>query len=300
MEEKLSLQSETFEERIKKSKLTKSGREIARYLLDNLLRVSCMTATSIAQELDISDVTVIRFARSLGYEGYNDLQRDLQNRMFDYMENTQPLLAYPSSVLEFNMSASANSSTVELACDNEIKNLTRFVERNQDIKFKQASKTILDSGRKVVMGVRGSAAIAYSFSMRLRYMLDDVFHIIYADPNDSYALYTLTERDCLIVYGFVNYPQATVDAVTLAKERGAKIISITDLETSPLAKDADTAIICSVTGISFSSYTMPLLASEIIAANIAQQIGQDAEKRNQAMAENLKKRCYFTSSTSTY
>lgn len=291
---------QTFEERVRKAKLTKSGREIAQYLLDNLLRVSCMTATSIAQELNISDVTVIRFARSLGYEGYNDMQRDLQKRMFDYVENAQTLLAYPASVLKFNMHAASNSSTIDLACKNEIKNLNRFVDRNRDETFEKASKIIIGSKRKIVVGIRGSSAVAYSFSMRLRYLVDDVFHVITSDPNDSYALYTITDQDCLIVFGYVNYPQATVDAVELAKKRGAKIIAITDLETSPLAKQADAIIFCSVAGISFSSYTMPLLASEIIAANIAREIGSDAEIRNQDMADNLKKRHYFSPTSGTY
>lgn len=142
--------------------------------------------------------------------------------------------------------------------------------------------------------------MAYSFSMRLRYLLDDVFHIIYADPNDSYALYTLTDQDCLVIFGYVNYPQAAVDAVDLAKKRNAKIIAITDLETSPLARHADITIICSVSGISFSSYTMPLLASEIISANIAREIGQEAESRNQDMARDLHQRKYFSSGSGSY
>lgn len=295
MEENVCTLQDSFEERIKKAKLTKSGREIAQYLLDNLLRVSCMTATNIAQELNISDVTVIRFARSLGYEGYNDLQKDLQKRMFDYVENTQPLLAHPASILQLNMETSSSSSTLELACTNEMKNLSRFVERNSEESFIQAAKIIMESKRKVVFGVRGSAAVAFSFSMRLRYMVDDVFHTIYADPNDSYALYTLTDQDCLVAFGFVNYPQATVDAIMLAKKRGSRIIAITDMETSPLAKDADVAIICSVSGISFSSYTMPLIASEIIAANMAKVIGKEAERRNQALADNMEKMRYFSS-----
>ena len=285
---------DTFEGRLKKAHLTRSGREIAQYLLDNLLKVSCMTATSIAQELNISDVTVIRFARSLGYEGYNDMQKALQQRMFDYMENSQPLLAYPSLVLQVNMDASSNSSMVELAVNNEVKNLGKFAERNQEEIFIRAADLVLASRRKVVFGVRGSAAMAFSFSMRLRYLVDDVFHTIYADPNDSYALYTLTDQDCLVVFGFVNYPQATIDAVDLAKERGAKIVVFTDLETSPLANRADVVIICSVSGISFSSYTMPMLASEIVAANIAKRIGPAAEVRNQAMVDNLRDRKYFS------
>ena len=80
----------------------------------------------------------------------------------------------------------------------------------------------------------------------------------------------------------------------LAKERGAKIVVFTDLETSPLANRADVVIICSVSGISFSSYTMPMLASEIVAANIAKRIGPAAEVRNQAMVDNLRDRKYFS------
>ena len=286
----------SFEERIKNAKLTKSGREIARFLLDNLLRVSYMTATSIAQELNISDVTVIRFARSLGYSGYSDLQKDLQRKMSDNLETSSTLLANPSSVLRMNMEVSADSSTImDLACNNEIKNLNRFISRNNDATFVEASYIIMNSHRKIVFGVRGSSSMAFSFTMRLRYMMDDVFPILYADPNDSYPLYSITKDDCLVIFGFVNLPQATIDAVELAKKRGAKIIAFTDMEASFLAKSANVAVICSVAGISFSSYTTPLLATEIISANIAHVMGEETERRNQDLADNMNKRKYFSS-----
>jgi len=288
---------ESFENRLKNTKLTKKGREIAQHLLDYSTKVGFMSASSIAQEMNISDVTVIRFARSLGYAGYCDMQKALQKRISDYLESSQKLFAYPSQVLELNMEMSSNSSIVELAVNNELKNLHKFEERNEDSAFKQAAEIILASKRKVVVGFRGSASVAGSMGMRLRYLVDDVFDVVYVDPNALYPVYTLTNEDCLIVFGFVNYPRMSIEAVELAKKRGAKIITVTDKETAPISYGADVVIICSVSGISFSSYTCPLLASEMIVASMAKILGPSTDLRNKELVESMQRSAYFTNTT---
>jgi DNA-binding MurR/RpiR family transcriptional regulator len=50
---------------------------IAMYILDHALEAALLTATELAQRLDVDPATVVRFAQKLGYRGYLELKTDL-------------------------------------------------------------------------------------------------------------------------------------------------------------------------------------------------------------------------------
>ena len=68
---------EQLRESMKRAKLTKTSRLIGEYMLDHETDACFMTSTEIAAELDVSEASVIRFARALGYSGYMDFQKSL-------------------------------------------------------------------------------------------------------------------------------------------------------------------------------------------------------------------------------
>ncbi|HOG48702.1 MAG TPA: MurR/RpiR family transcriptional regulator, partial [Anaerolineae bacterium] len=61
------------------SSLTKSEQRIASYLLANSDEAAFFTAVELAQRLEVSEATVVRFARAVGYDGFPELRRCLQN-----------------------------------------------------------------------------------------------------------------------------------------------------------------------------------------------------------------------------
>ena len=54
-------------------KSSKGHRKIAEFILDNYVSASYMTASKLAQEVGVSESTVVRFAMNLGFEGYGDV-----------------------------------------------------------------------------------------------------------------------------------------------------------------------------------------------------------------------------------
>ena len=62
-------------EAINNARLTKTQRMIATYILDNSADACFMTSTEIAETLGVSESSVIRFSRSLGYSGFLDFQK---------------------------------------------------------------------------------------------------------------------------------------------------------------------------------------------------------------------------------
>lgn len=62
---------------INNAQLTKTQKMIAKFILDNTADACFMTSTEIASKLEVSESSVIRFSRSLGYDGFMDFQKNL-------------------------------------------------------------------------------------------------------------------------------------------------------------------------------------------------------------------------------
>ena len=57
--------------------LTKTQKIIAEYVLDNASEACFMTSTEIALKLGVSESSVIRFSRTIGFDGFMDFQKAL-------------------------------------------------------------------------------------------------------------------------------------------------------------------------------------------------------------------------------
>lgn len=68
-------------ERIKESDLTLQQRKIADYFLKNQERIGNMSSLDVAREIGVSDASIIRFSRAIGYEGFTDLKNDIYNSL---------------------------------------------------------------------------------------------------------------------------------------------------------------------------------------------------------------------------
>ena len=76
-----------FQDLIKNTTLTKKESQIADYVLNNFREVCFMTSTELAEKLQISHSSVIRFTKDLGYSGYTEFQRAIRAQYNDYIDN---------------------------------------------------------------------------------------------------------------------------------------------------------------------------------------------------------------------
>ena len=68
-------------ERVKHATLTKAQQKIADYFIRNPERVGMCSSMEVAKEIGVSDASIIRFARAIGYEGFTDLKNDIYNSL---------------------------------------------------------------------------------------------------------------------------------------------------------------------------------------------------------------------------
>ena len=67
--------------KVKLPSLSKGHKLIANYILSQYDKAAFMTAQKLGKTVGVSESTVVRFASELGYDGYPELQRQLQDLM---------------------------------------------------------------------------------------------------------------------------------------------------------------------------------------------------------------------------
>lgn len=75
----------TYKERIRQERpgMSKSFAKLADFLLDSYIEAAFMTASELAHRLDLDAATVVRFAQTLEYKGFPDLQREIRERVLN-------------------------------------------------------------------------------------------------------------------------------------------------------------------------------------------------------------------------
>ena len=78
-------------ERIKNAELTKKQRIIGDYFIKNQERIGNLSAMDIAYEIGVSDASIIRFSKAIGFEGYADLKNRIYDMLVENSSNRIPL-----------------------------------------------------------------------------------------------------------------------------------------------------------------------------------------------------------------
>ena len=73
----------SYEERIRNERpnMSKSFAKLGDFLLDSYVEAAFMTASELAQTLNLDAATVVRFSQHLGYSGFPKLQREIRQRV---------------------------------------------------------------------------------------------------------------------------------------------------------------------------------------------------------------------------
>lgn len=111
-------------------------------------------------------------------------------------------------------------------------------------------------------------------SSRMVLLLPQVTLVSHADSAAIEQLADIGSDDCILIYSFPRYSKIHGTLMQIAKKRGAKIILVTDRQTSSLAAKADVVLVAKVEGMGFvNSYIAPMCISEIILLSVSSRCG---------------------------
>lgn len=209
--------------------LSKSHKRIADYLLSNYDKVAFMTASTVGKSLGISESTVVRFAASLGYGGYPELQRALQDTVKTRLTTVQ----------RYEMSKEhKQGQSLSKIMLSDIDNIRQTLDQFDDAVISKFIEEVIAARRVYVLGLRSSSVLANYLGFYLNFILPDV-HIIHETAQDVYdQLLNMSKQDVLIALSFPRYSKRTYDCVDYSIKNGTTILGVTDSLDSPLFQKA--------------------------------------------------------------
>ena len=212
------------------SRLSKSHRRIAEYILQHYDKAVFMTATKLGEMVNVSESTVVRFAVALGYEGYPELQQALQELVRHRLTATQ----------RFEMSSDISQEEVlSTVLKADMQNIRSTIDGIDNAAFLRAVQVISGARRIYILGLRSAAPLAQFAGYYLHYIFDDV-RVVAAGSTDVFeAISRIEASDVLLGISFPRYSSRTIEAMSFARSRHAQVIGLTDGPMSPLHEVAD-------------------------------------------------------------
>lgn len=211
----------------KYEKLSKGQKKLADYIIKNYDKAAFLTAAKLGGLVGVSESTVVRFAMNLGYQGYPDFQKALEEMVRNKLNSIQRM-----EVAYGRISQSEILSTV-LQSDAEKIKLT--LENMDEMAFETAIDILLNARHIYVLGIRSCMPLANFLSFYLNMLFDNVHLIQTSSASEIFEqMIRIGEKDAIIGISFPRYSMRTLKAMEFANNRNAKVITLTDSIHSPM------------------------------------------------------------------
>lgn len=217
-------------------KLSKGHKKIASYIKENYDKAAFMTASALGRKVGVSESTVVRFVTELGFKGYPELQKELQQMIKSKLTAVQRM--------EVSESLIGDNDIVRTVLNGDIDLIRETYEKTSREDFAKAVSTINKARKIYILGVRSSAALASFLGFYFNLVFDSVELIDTSSASEMFEqMFRIDKEDVCIAISFPRYSKQTVNAIRFVSDRGAKIVAITDSDTSPIASYADCLLV---------------------------------------------------------
>lgn len=207
--------------------LSKGQKRVAEYVLDNYDKAVFLTAARLGEVVGVSESTVVRFATQLGYKGYPEFQKALEELVRNRLNSIQRMKVTYGRI--------SQSQILETVLQSDIEKIKQTLNVIDHSAFNQAIDTILNARKIYVLGIRSCAPLAAFMSFYLNLLCDNVIAVNTNSSSEIFEqLIRIGEEDVIIGISFPRYSQRTLKALEFASKRKAKIITLTDSVHSPI------------------------------------------------------------------
>lgn len=258
------------------SSFSKGQRLIANYILEHYEKAAYMTASKLGGLVGVSESTVVRFACELGFEGYPEFQKALQELIRNMLTAVQRI--------EVTNTLIGDGDMLEKVLLSDAEKIKRTLDNIDRASFAEAVQRIVNAKNIYIIGVRSSSSLAGFLNFNLRMVFDNVHFVQTTSGSEMFEqIMHLGSGDTMIAISFPRYSQRIINAVEYAKEVGADVIALTDSHRSPIAAYADQLLTAESDMVSYvDSLVAPLSIINAIIVAVARE-------RQELFSEQLKK-----------
>lgn len=247
-------------------------RRILDFLLDHQEEAVFLTTTALAARLDVSEASVVRLCRTLGFGGF----REFQSAFRQYAR--QPM----SRVSRVRMVARRRRSLAQLADEvirNDIENLEATRRTLDQSLLLAVADRIWQARRVYLLGMRSAHSVALFLHFALRLLGRDSRLMTPGIGDLPEQLLEVSDRDVAVGISFERYAKISLELFDACVDRGATGIAITDKASSPLTRKAALVLRCQTRYLTFiDSYVAPFSLANAILTVLAVRRGRSATR----------------------
>lgn len=207
--------------------LSKGQKRLADYVIENYDKAVFLTAVKLGETVGVSESTVVRFATQLGYKGYPDFQKALEELVRNKLNSIQRM--------EVTYGRISQSEILKNVLHSDIEKIKLTLETIDQNAFDLAIETILHARKIYVIGIRSCAPLASFLAFYLNLVCEDVTAVSTNSSSEIFEqMIRMNEKDVIIGISFPRYSMRTLKALEFACNRKAKVITLTDSVHSPM------------------------------------------------------------------
>ena len=261
----------TLIDRLKHTKFTRTQSKIADYFLNNQEKLAGLSSQDTAREIGVSEASLIRFCRIIGYEGFKDMKSQVYSML---VENAFTGLSISERMTQSREKFPHADPSLQFQTFMYQNMISVFSNSKED--FTRVTEILTSSQHKYIIGLRGCRGIALTFSRTLSFMLPNVICLNDGEGMSISRMQDAAENDAVIMFVFSRYYKTDIKYASLARRKGAKICLITDELSGPIHEYADLTLYVSTSSVSFFHST---IGAAVISEYISTLVSRTADYR---------------------
>ena len=239
--------------------LSKGCKRVASYILDHYSHAALLSSTELAEAAGVSDTTVVRFSKALGFNGYAEFKRCLRSNMYEtnLYDDLQRMNVDSSDQFSANYMRSIAEDLQEFTNSIDYGLINTIVRR------------LLDSQQIYIGGLGSDAVVAKYLFTYIRKMGFNPILLVEEGHTLREYLMNITSQDTLIMCSYPKMFQDEREMARMAKRGGATLVTITDSETSALLLESDYNLSARQKEKTFfNSYVLPMALCDLLLLKI--------------------------------
>ena len=258
----------------KMPEFSKGQRLLARYITESYDKAAFMTANRLGKTVGVSESTVVRFAVTLGFDGYPSMQKAMQEMVVNRLTSVQRIEVANDRI--------GDQDVVSMVLQADMEKLRQTSETVDRKEFRAAVDAILKARQIYILGVRSTASLASFLGYYLNYMFRNVRVVTASGASEMFEqIVGCTEEDVVIAYSFPRYSTTTAKGAKYCRSTGATVIALTDSASSPLGQNSDRILLAKSDMVSLvDSLVAPLSVTNALVVALA-------SKREKALARTF-------------
>lgn len=251
--------------------LTNTQKQVADFMLEHPDVIAFKRLEELSMMIGVSTTSVIRFARSIGYKGYADMQQDIQQSIVGKA-------SLPDRLIDAVKSTKQDQLLID-SFKRDIDNIASTLHLLSEDDLAKAVSSIIAAQNIYVLGTRGNFSVAHYLGYRLSQIKRGVHLVSGLSMDYPEEIASIRRGDVCIAFLTPRYSRMTANLVAWMKKRGVMIILFTKEGSSEINLYGDIILPCRTDGISYKSSLIALFAvcNYILAAVVPQNHDESME-----------------------